>query len=114
MSEVSKAENGKQKLTLQNYQWKTHYAYGKYLHENVLDAEPETLVELLQLADEYDDDTGLASFCSTTLLRTVCGKSLCNCLEYCFEMKFDLLAADLVKQGATIKRSSKSAYNIDS
>eukprot|EP00435_Cladocopium_sp_Y103_P040604 s1185_g11.t1 len=99
MKEVSKPEDGKRKVTLQNYSRKTHYAYGKYIHENVLDAEPQTLLELLQLADEYDDATGLPSLCASTLLRSITSDNLCGCLERCFHINFHVLASDLVKQG---------------
>lgn len=99
MKEVSKPEDGNRKVTLQNYSRKTHYAYGKYIHENVLDAEPQTLLELLQLADEYDDETGLPSLCASALLRSITSDNLCGCLEQCFHIHFHALASDLVKQG---------------
>ena len=101
MAGVSKSEDGKWKLKLQNYQWSTLHAYGMYLHGHELDAEPEVLVELLQLADEYGDDTGLQSLCASMLLRSVTSDSLCKGLERCLEMKFHQMASDLVKQGVT-------------
>ena len=99
MAGVSKSEDGKWKVKLQNYQWKTLHAYGTYLHENALDAEPDVLLELLQLADEYDDDTGLPSLCASMLLRRVTSDSLCKCLEHCIEIQLHGFGPDLVKRG---------------
>lgn len=102
MSEVSNLQDGKKKVTLREYHWDTYLAYGKYLHENVLDAKPEILLQLLELADASGDESGLAHKCASVLLRTVDSENLCLCLEQCIQMKFHALAVDLVKQGTTI------------
>ena len=99
LRDVQKLQDGKRKVTIEKYAWKTQFAYGKYLHENVLDAEPQTLLELLQLADEYQDETGLASLCASMLIRKVTAANLADCLEHCINIKFPALAPGLVKQG---------------
>jgi len=100
MRDVQKLQNGKRrKVTLEKYTWNTQFAYGKYLHENILEAEPETLLELLQLADEYQDETGLALLCASMLIRKVTAANLADCLEHCINIKFPALAPGLVKQG---------------
>lgn len=100
MRDVQKLQNGKRrKVTLEQYTWNTQFAYGKYLHEGVLDAEPQTLLELLQLADEYQDETGLALLCASMLIRKVTAANLADCLEHCINIKFPALAPGLVKQG---------------
>ena len=110
MKEVSKPEDGKRKVTLQNYSRKTRYAYGKFIHENVLDAESQTLLELLQLADEYNDETELPSLCASTLLRSITSDNLCDCLEHCLDKNFHVLASDLVKQG--LAQATAMGYSI--
>eukprot|EP00438_Fugacium_kawagutii_P008294 Skav206317 [mRNA] locus=scaffold1420:5707:7572:+ [translate_table: standard] len=102
MSEVYKMDDGKKRLTLRDYHWDTWFAYGKYLHENVLDAEPETLLELLDLAVLSDDDTGLSSLCANMLLRNINSENLCATLERCIEIRFHMLAVDLVKRAITV------------
>lgn len=102
MSEVTNLQDGKKKVTLKEYHWDTCLAYGKYLHENVLDdAKPEILLQLLELADASGDESGLAHKCASALLRTVDSDNLCFCLEQCIQLKFHALASHLVKQGAT-------------
>lgn len=102
MSEVSDLQDGKKKVTLKEYHWDTCLAYGKYLHENVLDdVKPEILLQLLELADVSGDESGLAHKCASALLRNVDSDNLCFCMEQCIQMKFHAVASDLVKQGAT-------------
>lgn len=102
MSEVPKLEDGKKMVTLQNYRWDTWFAYGKYLHENVIDAKPEILLELLDLAVLSDDDTGLSSLCVKMLLRNATSENLCATLHRCIEVRFYMLAVDLVKRGIAV------------
>ena len=113
MRDIQKLQDGKWKVTLEKYTWKTQFAYGKYLHEDVLDAEPETLLELLQLADEYQDETGLALLCASMLIRKVTAANLSDCLEHCINIKFPALAPGLVKQGMVkMQNISKSIGHI--
>ena len=88
-----------QQVSIENYSWNAVNAYGRYLHEDDLDAEPETLLELLQLAAEYKDETGLQSLCATVLRRKVTHENLCVRFKKSLKFKFFALAAELLKQG---------------
>ena len=89
-------------VAIENYSWNAVNAYGKYLHEDDLDAEPETLLELLQLAEEYNDDTGLQSLCASVLRRKVSHENLCVCFKKSLKFKFFALAGELLKQGQRV------------
>ncbi|CAJ1423081.1 unnamed protein product [Effrenium voratum] len=103
-SGVQKKDSG-WRVHIHNYSWKALQAYGKYLHHDVVEAEPGSIVELLQLADEYGDETGLQSLCAATLRRQVSDKNLRICLTQCMQIKFLSLAADLVKRGLCLKNA---------
>ncbi|CAK9061070.1 unnamed protein product [Durusdinium trenchii] len=103
MDHVHKLEDGRVELKIQNYSWKAIQAYGKYLHEDEVEgADPQTLLELLKLADEYGDETGLQGLCASALRRSVNSENLCSFLEHCIKMDLLTLASDCVEQGLTL------------
>lgn len=98
-SKGGSAARADHQVRIENYSWNAVDAYGKYLHQDNLDAEPEVLLELLQLASEYKDETGLQSLCASVLRRKVTNDNLCTCFKKCMKFKFFGLAADVLKQG---------------
>ncbi|CAK9024129.1 unnamed protein product [Durusdinium trenchii] len=110
-SKGGSAARADHQVRIENYSWNAVDAYGKYLHQDNLDAEPEVLLELLQLASEYKDETGLQSLCASVLRRKVTNDNLCTCFKKCMKFKFFGLAADVLKQGLNLTNACE-ALNI--
>jgi len=90
------AEGRKYSVRVQKYSYKALYAYGHYLHYDVVDSEPLVAIELLELAREYMDE-GLQERCRRAARQCVTPQNLAACLRGCIEHGHLPLGVDLVK-----------------
>ena len=104
MQGVQVLDDGRKRARLENYKQTTIRAYGGYLHGGSLsvDETPETLLELLKLADEYQDETGLHGLCGTMLNHKVTSENMCRILEPCIHSRFFGLGSNVLKQGLAL------------
>jgi len=84
-------------VKLTNYSYKAIHAYGKYIHEDEVDCEPQVAVELLELAREYMDIEGLSEQSARLARRSVTAENLPVCLRACIDLGHLPLAVELVK-----------------
>ena len=104
MQGVKVLDDGRKRVKLENYQQATLRAYGSYLHAGSLsvDESPETLLELLKLADEYQDETGLHGLCGAMLNHKVTSENVCRILEPCIRSRYFGLGSNVLKQGLAL------------
>lgn len=94
---VVRHEDGRFTVEIHKYSFEALEAYGRYLHEDQISCRPEVAMELLELAEEYVDSTGLAEQCAQLVRRTVCQSSLATCVASCLFLRRAALAVELTK-----------------
>jgi len=94
---VVRHEDGRFTVEIHKYSYEALEAYGRYLHEDEVFCRPEVAMELLEMAEEYVDSTGLAEHCAQLVRRTVCQNSLASCVASCLFLHRAALAVELTK-----------------
>ncbi|CAE7356513.1 Rcbtb1, partial [Symbiodinium microadriaticum] len=94
---VTRHEDGRHTVRIHKYSYEALLAYGQYLHEDRVDCRPEVAVELLELAEEYVDSTGLAEKCAQLVRRAATAGSLAQCVSSCLFLHRSALAVEVTK-----------------
>jgi len=94
---VTRHEDGRYTVRIHKYSYEALLAYGQYLHEDRVDCRPEVAVELLELAEEYVDSTGLAEKCAQLVRRAATAGSLAQCVSSCLFLHRSALAVEVTK-----------------
>jgi len=94
---VVRHEDGRYTVEIHKYSFEALLAYGRYLHEDRVDCRPEIAVELLEMAEEYVDATGLAEQCAQLVRRAATSGSLAQCVASCIFLRRSALAVEVTK-----------------